>query len=187
MVNLIADVKACHSTFSLRRKAFLRLQEPVACNNLRLRLRRYITQHYAALHLRALIGINKRIRNLLNKARLRIEHRLTAIEHTHLAVADEQMLLRTRNAYIAQATLLLNLVFVEQSACVRKDALLQTNEEHRRELQTFGRMQRHQGQRIIAQLRIINIRYERNIGQEALQRCLLAVTRSLFCKVLRYT
>ena len=70
---------------------------------------------------------------------------------------------------------------------MRENALLQTNEEDRRELQTFGRMQRHQGQRIIAQLRIINIRYERNIRQEALQRCLLAVTRRFFRKILRYT
>ena len=187
MVNLIADMEACHSALRLRRKAFLRLQEPVACHNLRLRLRCYITQHYAALHLRTLIGINKRSGNFLNKARLRIEHRLTAIEHTHLAVADEQMLLRTRNAYIAQAALLLNLVFIKQSACMWENALLQTNEEDCRELQTFGRMQRHQGQRIISQLCIINIRYERNIRQEALQRCLLAVTCSFFRKVLRYT
>ena len=96
------------------------------------------------------------------------------------------MLFRTRNAYVAQAAFLFNLVFVHQSAGMREDTLLHTYQKDIGEFQSLGGMQRHQGNCFFAQLRIINIGNQSYVSQEVFQRRLFAVALAFNCELLGY-
>ena len=96
------------------------------------------------------------------------------------------MLFRTRNAYVAQAALLFNLVFVHQSTGMREDAFLHTYQKDIGEFQALSGMERHQGNCFFAQLRIINIGNQCYISQEVFQRRLFTVTLAFYCEFLSY-
>ena len=96
------------------------------------------------------------------------------------------MLFRTRNAYIAQAAFLFNLIIVHQCAGMREDALLHTYQKDIGEFQALSRMQRHQRNCIFTQLSIINIGNQRYVGQEVFQRRFFAVALAFDSKVLGY-
>ena len=93
------------------------------------------------------------------------------IEHALLGAGDEQPLLGTGDAHIAQTAFLLHAFFIHQAAGRREDPLLQAGHEHIGEFQALGAMQDHQGDIAAARVfRLIQVGNEGHILQIVLQR-----------------
>ena len=69
---------------------------------------------------------------------------------------------------------------------MREDSFLHTYQKDIREFQTLSGMERHQGNCLFTQLRIINIGNQCYISQEVFQRRLFAVTLAFNCEFLGY-
>ena len=83
---------------------------------------------------------------------------------------QREPLLGARDPDVAQAALLLDLVGVVHRARVREDALLEPGEEHRRELQALGRVQRHQRHARVGVLQLVDVAHQGDAVEEAVQR-----------------
>ena len=145
----------------------------------------YLLRHRRTLHYRTFDYMHQVTRHLLQEARRCVILR-AAVDSACSGVAQEQMLFRTRNAYVAQAALLFNLVFVHQSTGMRENSFLHTYQKDIGEFQALGGMQRHQSNCFLTQLRIINIGNQRYISQEVFQRRLFTVALAFYCKFLGY-
>ena len=82
-------------------------------------------------------------RDLLEEPRRRVVLR-RAEQAAAPGVGHEQPLAGPGDADVGQAALLLQLVGLGQRPAVREHALLDADQEHDRELQPLGRVQRHQ-------------------------------------------
>ena len=109
------------------------------------------------------------IRDLLDKAGDAVGRR-AAEEHTLTGAREDEVLTRAGERDVAQAALLLHLVRLADAAQPREDTLLAADDEHRRELQTLGRVHGHERDAVGRLVIVIEIRIERDLIEEARER-----------------
>src|SRR5690242_10490327 len=104
-------------------------------------------------------------RNLVDEARGDVVARL-AVQHARLRVAEVQALPRPRDRYVHEPALLFQPVVLERALLVRKEALFQAGDEHRRELQALRRVHSHQLQRVGSFGGLVLARFQRRMREE---------------------
>ena len=80
-----------------------------------------------------------------------------AEQHAAPRMTEVQPLLGAGEADVAKAALFLELVRVADAAHVWEDAVLHADDEHDGELETFRRMQRHQRDRALVGIRLVEV------------------------------
>ena len=91
------------------------------------------------------------------------------VEGARSGAAQEQILLRPRDAYVAQAPLLFQFVVVRQAAGMREQTLFHAHEEHNGKLEALGRMERHEGDAVLVEVRVVDVRHQGDVFQEGSQ------------------
>jgi hypothetical protein len=81
-------------------------------------------------------------------------------------IGEEESLLGARDADVAEAPLLLELVRVVHRARVREDALLHPREEDHGKLEALGGVKRHQGDAARLVIHLVDVRHERDRIEE---------------------
>ena len=109
------------------------------------------------------------IRDLLDKAGDAVGRR-AAEEHTLAGAREDEVLTRAGERDVAQAALLFHFVRLADAAQPREDALLAADDEHRRELQTLGRVHGHERDTVGRLVIVVEIRIERDLVEEARKR-----------------
>ena len=89
------------------------------------------------------LGVDELVGDLLEEPRRRVVGG-RAVQAAAPRVADEQAAARPRDADVGEAAFLLHVVGLAQRPAAREHALLGADEEHDRELQALGRVQREQ-------------------------------------------
>ncbi len=109
------------------------------------------------------------IRDLLDKAGDAVGRR-AAEEHTLPGTREDEVLTCAGERNVAQAALLLHLVRLADAAQTRENALLAADDEHRRKLQTLGRVHGHERDTVGRLVIVVEIRIERDLIEEARER-----------------
>ncbi len=118
----------------------------------------------ADLHARAHFVEQVR-RDLAQEARRDAVHVL-AVQAARLGIGQDQLLPGAGDAHVGQAPLLFQPAALVQRTVAGEQPLFQSGQEHQRELQALGRVQRHQLHAVLAGLHLAFAGLQRGVGQE---------------------
>ena len=97
---------------------------------------------------------------------------------------DEQAPHGAGDADVGEAALLLHLVGLGERPVVREDALLDADDEHRRELEALGRVQRHQHDLVVVRRELVGVGDQRDLLEELVEHGELASRPDQLAEVL---
>ncbi|MNH22644.1 hypothetical protein D3C79_825080 [compost metagenome] len=97
-----------------------------------------------------------------------MEH-LAAVDAAALGITDVELLHGAGHAHVAEAALLLEPARLLGGLLAGEHALLHPDQQHQRELQSLGAVQRHQLHRIGVFVRLILAGLQRRVGEEGRQ------------------
>jgi hypothetical protein len=107
-------------------------------------------------------------RQLAEKARRHAVADLS-VQHARLRVREIEAAPGTGDRHVHQSPFLFQAVFLVRALLVRKQAFLQTGDEHGVEFQPLGGVHRHQLQRIAPGLGLVLAGLECGVGQEGVE------------------
>src|SRR5581483_7743697 len=125
------------------------------------------------------VGVEQLFRYLAEEARRRIVGD-AAEQRAPGRIGQVEFLFRPRDAHVAEAAFLFQFAVALHRAQVRKDALLQPDQEHDRELQSLRGVQRHHRDGVGGGVERVNIGDERDLFQEGGERRRIGLRLELF-------